>query len=93
MHLTSVIKSVDVARNSYEQYEQVDDLFKQIRLCLLQVRQNDPVVAEELIGLVRQLEDWVESLVVNSLKLESLESMLRSTIQLAKRLRERTDRK
>ena len=91
--MTSVIKSVDVARNSYEQYEQVDDLFKQIRLCLLQVRQNDPVVAEELIGLVRQLEDWVESLVVNSLKLESLENMLHSTIQLAKRLRERTDRK
>lgn len=88
-----MIKSVDVARNSYEQYEQVDDLFKQIRLCLLQVRQSDPVVAEELRGLVRQLEDWVESLVVNSLKLESLESMLHSTIQLAKRLQERTDRK
>ena len=82
-----------MAHNSYEQYEQVDDLFKQIRLCLLQVRQSDPVIAEELKGLVRQLEDWVESLVVNSLKLESLESMLRSTIQLAKRLQERTDRK
>ena len=88
-----MIKSVNVAHNSYEQYEQVDDLFKQIRLCLLQVRQSDPVIAEELKGLVRQLEDWVESLVVNSLKLESLESMLRSTIQLAKRLQERTDRK
>lgn len=88
-----MIKSVNVAHNSYEQYEQVDELFKQIRLCLLQVRKSDPVIAEELKGLVRQLEDWVESLVVNALKLESLESMLRSTIQLAKRLQERTDRK
>ncbi len=89
MHLTNVVKSVDVAHNSYEQ---VDDLFKQIRLCLLQVRQSDPVIADELKELVRQLEDWVESLVINSLKLESLESMLRSTIQLAKRLQERTGR-
>ena len=82
-----------MAHNSYEQYEQVDDLFKQIRLCLLQVRQNDPVVADELNGLLHQLEDWVESLVIKSLKLQSLENMLHSTIQLAKRLQERIDGK
>jgi len=55
-------------------YEEIDDLFAKIRLCLGQVRQSDPATADELKGLVTQLEDWVESLVINSLKLKSLES-------------------
>ena len=55
-------------------YDQIDDLFAQIRLRLGQVRQSDPATAEELKGLLIQLEDWVESLVVDSLKLKSLES-------------------
>ena len=54
--------------------EQIDDLFVQIRLRLAQVRQSDPATADELKGLFTQLEDWVESLVINSLKLKSLES-------------------
>lgn len=54
-------------------YEQLDDLFAQIRLRLAQVRQSDPATADELKGLVTQLEDWVESLVIDSLKLRSLE--------------------
>ena len=55
-------------------YEQIDDLLVQIRLRLGQVRQSDPATADELKGLLTQLEDWVESLVVDSLKLKSLES-------------------
>ena len=54
--------------------EQVDDLFLQIRLRLTRVRQSDPATADELKGLLTQLEDMVESLVVDSLKLKSLES-------------------
>ena len=54
--------------------EQIDDLLVQIRLRLLQVRQSDPATADELKGLLTQLEDIVESLVVDSLKLKSLES-------------------
>ena len=54
--------------------EQIDDLLVQIRLRLLQVRQSDPATADELKGLLTQLEDWVESLVVDSLKLKSLGS-------------------
>ncbi|TET74771.1 MAG: hypothetical protein E3J42_04550 [Dehalococcoidia bacterium] len=54
--------------------EQIDDLFVQIRLCLSRVRQSDPATADELKGLLTQLEDMVESLVISSLKLKSLES-------------------
>jgi len=53
--------------------EQIDDLFRQIRLCLMRVRQSDLATADELKGLLTQLEDMVESLVVDSLKLRSLE--------------------
>ena len=54
--------------------EQIDDLLVQIRLRLLRVRQSDPATADELKGLLTQLEDIVESLVVDSLKLKSLGS-------------------
>jgi len=54
--------------------EQIDDLFVQIRLRLSRVRQSDPATADELKGLLTQLEDMVESLVISSLKLKSLES-------------------
>jgi len=54
--------------------EQIDDLFVQIRLRLSRVRQSDPATADELKGLLTQLEDMVESLVISSLKLRSLES-------------------
>ena len=57
-----------------DSYEQIDDLFVQIRLRLAQVRQSDPATADELKGLFTQLEDWVESLVIDSLKLKSLEN-------------------
>ncbi|MFC1871341.1 hypothetical protein ACFLYF_02950 [Chloroflexota bacterium] len=54
-------------------YDEIDNLMAKMRLSLGKVRQSDPVTAEELKGLLRQLEDWVESLVVDSLKLKSLE--------------------
>jgi len=55
-------------------HEQIDDLFVQIRLQLLQLRQSDPEVVESLKSLMTQLEDCIESLVVDSLKLKSLEA-------------------
>ncbi len=55
-------------------YEQLDRLLTQIRLRLAQVRQSDPAAANELKELITQLELWVESLVIDSLKLRSLES-------------------
>jgi hypothetical protein len=73
-------------------YEQLDDLFKEIRLGLVLVRKSDPATADRLKALVRQLELWVESLVVDSLKLKSLDSRLQKTAELAKKLRERLDK-
>ena len=66
-------------------YEPIDDLFRQIRLQLLQVRESDPTTAEELKSLLTQLEDWVEKLVIDSLKLRSLQSTPKKTRQSAKR--------
>jgi len=54
-------------------YEPIDELFAQIRLKLLKVRESDPATVEELKSLITQLEVWVESLVRDSLKLKSLE--------------------
>jgi len=53
--------------------EQIDELFVRIRLQLLQIRQSDPDIVEELKSLLTQLEDSVESLVIDSLRLKSLE--------------------
>lgn len=51
----------------------IDELFAKIRLQVLKVRETDPSAAEELKSLLTQLEDWIESLVIDSLKLKSLE--------------------
>lgn len=51
--------------------EAIDDLFAQIRLNLLKLRESDPVATDEIKNLMTQLEDWVEKLVIDSLKLES----------------------
>lgn len=59
--------------------EAIDDLFAKIRLQLLKLRENDPAIAEELKSLLTQLEDWVEKLVIDSLKLKSLESGSKTT--------------
>ena len=75
-----------------ESYEQLDELFKEIRLGLAKVRQSDPKTVDDLKSLLTQLEFWVESLVQDSLKLKSLEGLLHKTTELAKRLREGLDR-
>jgi len=54
-------------------YEQIDSLFAQLRLRLLEIRQSDPQVVEELKSLVSQLEDYMEQMVIDSLRLRSLE--------------------
>ncbi|MDD5591565.1 MAG: hypothetical protein PHY18_06570, partial [Dehalococcoidales bacterium] len=53
--------------------EQMDELFVSIRLQLVKLRQSDPEVVEELKSLLSQVEDAVESLIIDSLKLKSLE--------------------
>jgi DNA-binding response OmpR family regulator len=55
-------------------YEELDELLAQIRLLLLRVRQSDPATADELKSRFSQLEFWLESLIVESLKLKELES-------------------
>lgn len=52
----------------------IDELFTKIRLKLLDLRQADPETVEELKNLIIQLEDWVQSLVVDSLRLKELKS-------------------
>lgn len=54
-------------------YDQVDDLFAKVRLCLVEIRKSNPDVADDLRNLITQLEDCVENLVVDSLKLRNLE--------------------
>jgi hypothetical protein len=54
-------------------YDHIDSLFTQLRLRLLEIRQSDPQVVEELKSLVSQLEDYMEQLVIDSLRLKSLE--------------------
>lgn len=66
-------------------FDELDELLTQIRLCLAKVRQIDPAVGEELKELFRQLEDWVESLVVDSLKLSSVKGTARAGSARAKR--------
>lgn len=57
--------------------EAIDELVIKIRLTLLKFRESDPETTAELKSLLTQLEDWVEKLVMDSLKLESLEKELK----------------
>jgi hypothetical protein len=50
----------------------IDSLLTEIRLKLSKLRKSDPATTEELKSLLTQLEDYVEKLVIDSLKLESL---------------------
>ena len=52
-------------------HEQIDALFQEIRLTILEVRNNDPENGNTLKGLIRQLELWVDSLVIDSIKQKS----------------------
>jgi hypothetical protein len=89
-YLTGMVKCRGMKENSYDE---LDDLFAKIRLRLAAVRQSDPETAEELRGLVRQLELWVESLVVDSLKLKSLERKPAKAAEPGKRPQKRRSTK
>jgi hypothetical protein len=54
-------------------YEQIDNLFAQLRLRLLEIRESEPQAVEVMKSLVSQLEDYMEQLVIDSLRLKSLE--------------------
>ena len=87
--LSDLAKSGKLTEHSYEQ---IDDLFVQTRRCLAKIAQGDQTTIGELTNLVFQLEYWVESMVVDSLKLKDLERWLQGTTELAKRLRAELDR-
>jgi hypothetical protein len=53
--------------------KQIDELFVSIRLQLLEIRKSDPQIVEEIKSLLSQLEDSVESLIIDSMRLKSLE--------------------
>ena len=87
--LNNLVKSEHITENSYKQ---IDDLFVQIKQRLEQTTKGDQLIADDLNNLVLQLEYWVESLVIESMKLKSLERWLKGTKELAKSLREKLDR-
>jgi hypothetical protein len=51
----------------------IDELLADIRLKLVKLREIDPETTEELKSLILQLESFVEKLVLDSLRLQSLE--------------------
>jgi hypothetical protein len=77
-------------RMTDEAREQIDDLFARVRLRLLELRQGDPETVAELKSLVSQLEDCVERLVIDSLRLKSLEAEGGRAAQAKKKPREKT---
>lgn len=81
-----MIKWGDMTEHSHEH---IDELFANIRLRLLEIRQSDPAIVEEMKSLVAQLEDYVESLVIDSLKLKSLEGRPAKTAQPKRKPRKR----
>ncbi len=66
-------------------HEQIDNLFAQVRLHLLELRQGDPETVSELKSLISQLEDYVERLVIDSLRLKSLEARARRVTKTIKK--------
>jgi hypothetical protein len=86
--LGELLKSHDINVTSYEQ---IDDLFVQIKRHLGELTENDQATAGELKDLVNQLEYWVESLVIDSVKLKSVRHWLQGTTELAKKLRAQLD--
>ena len=87
--LNRLVKSEHITEDSYKQ---IDELFIHIRHRLEQIPKSDRIIADDLNNLVLQLEYWVESLVIESTKLKSLERWLKGTQELAKSLRATLDR-
>ena len=52
---------------------EIDELFARIRIQLLNIRRSDPDTVEELKSLLSQLEDSVESLVMDLMRLKAQE--------------------
>jgi cell division septum initiation protein DivIVA len=75
-----------------EIYEQVDDLFVQIRQQLGELNNQNRMVTDQLLDRVNRLEYYVDTLVVDSLKLRNVRHWLQGTTTLARRLRARLDR-
>jgi dsDNA-specific endonuclease/ATPase MutS2 len=86
--LGELLKSRDM---NVAAYEQIDDLFVRIRRQLGELTENDQAAAGELKDLVNQLEYWVETLVIDSVKLKSVRHWLQGTTELAKKLRAQLD--
>jgi hypothetical protein len=74
-------------------YQQIDSLFAQLRLRLLEIRQSDPQAVEELKSLVSQLEDCMEQLLIDYLRLRSLESKTQKATGNIKRTPKKTGQK
>ena len=68
-----------------QSYDEIDDLFRQIRLQLIEIRESSPKAVEEIKSSLTQLEDWVEKLVIDSLRLKSLQSEPKKAAAAAKR--------
>lgn len=54
--------------------KQIDELFVLLRLKLLEIRNSDPEIVEEIKPLLSQLEDSFESLLIDSMRLKDLEN-------------------
>ena len=78
---------------SQNSYEQLDELLAQFRLGVARVRQSDPAAADELKALLTQLEYWVESLVIDSLRLKDMESKAGKLVKPPGRLGKRPGKK
>ena len=62
--------------------ESIDDLIKAIKLKLVEVRKTDPEVVEELKFLLAQLQDFIQELEINSIKLERIYEKTRNLIDM-----------
>ena len=69
--------------------EGIDELFTEIRLRLLEIRQSDPLVVEDLKATLCQLEDYVESLIIDWLRLKGIKDRLREAAPAQKAPREK----
>ena len=54
--------------------QNIDELFARIRLKLFDIRKTNPETVEELKNLLSQLEDWVQSLVMDSIRLREIKA-------------------
>ena len=68
---TSSFEYVTIEVMTQHSHENIDELFAQVRLQLLKIRESDPEIVEELKSTLTQLEDSVESLVIDLLKFKN----------------------